>query len=455
MNSFKNINSIKYTLWLLFFLFNILNVKAQQEVTHLTLEKCLDYGLENNYKVVKSQYDKQEKTFATKEAKSKVQPQVSASGQFDNYMKLETSIMPGEFFGQPGEQVFVNFGTTYNYTLSGTLSQVIFDPSIFTDIKVARNVEELSAIKSKMTKEETVYNICIVYYDLLKSGEELDKIHELLSQKDTSLMITQKQVELGVTHEIELNRAKVDRSMLEVSERNLQATISQQMNYLKVLIGMPVENDISVDKAPLTFIEVPEAFMSDSINIGSITTIQQLEVEREQLLLKKKGYQLQYLPTLSANITGAYQYQSDNFELSTKNSWSDYAYIGFKLSIPLYDGLAKQSKINQVNMQLSSLRKDLEHEKQVTYNNYFNAINQLLSAYQSTISQQENAQLAEKVYAQTKALYHQGKMTYVELLSSEAAVREAQFTYIAEIIKYKKAKLELKKVKGELLSLAG
>lgn len=445
-------HNLKWVALIISLLVNI-SISYSQNVEHLTLEKCLEYGLQNNYKVEKSNLDQVETNFATKEAKSKLQPQVSVIGQYDNYMKLVTSIMPGEFFGQPGTLIPVRFGTTYQYTTRATLNQVIFDPTVFNGIKVARNAEELSVIKNIMSKEQAIYDISMVYYDLLKSGEELEKVQILLMHKDSIIEITEHKVELGTINEIELNRLKVDRNILEVSEKNLKSIVSQQLNYLRILVGIPLEQPVSIDKEPLTFISVPPSFLKDSLNFDSISDIQLLEIQKQQLLFQKQGYKRQYLPTLSANATGAYQYQSDNLHFGTENTWSNYAYIGLTLNIPVYDGLAKQNKIRQTDMQISRIDLDIENSKQTAYSNYINAYNQLQTNYLSIQSLEANVKLAQTVYTQTNTLYINGKTTLSELLSTESALREAQFTYVSEIIKYKKTQLELQKIEGSLLSL--
>ncbi len=41
-------------------------------------------------------------------------PQIDASGSFNDNLKLMTTLLPGDFFGKPGEKVPVTFGSQFN-----------------------------------------------------------------------------------------------------------------------------------------------------------------------------------------------------------------------------------------------------------------------------------------------------------------------------------------------------
>jgi outer membrane protein len=54
-------------------------------------------------------------------------PQVSGNASFSDYVKIPTSLLPGEFFGQPGVQVPVQFGVKYQSSAGLELNQLLLD----------------------------------------------------------------------------------------------------------------------------------------------------------------------------------------------------------------------------------------------------------------------------------------------------------------------------------------
>ena len=56
-------------------------------------------------------------------------PQVNSSGSFTDNLKLMTTLLPGDFFGKPGEKVPVTFGSQFNSSASVQASLVAFQCS--------------------------------------------------------------------------------------------------------------------------------------------------------------------------------------------------------------------------------------------------------------------------------------------------------------------------------------
>ncbi len=74
--------------------------------------------LSNNKMVMAAKSDVQASKAAVWETISAALPQVSASGSFTDNLKLMTTLLPGEFFGQPGQKYPVTFGSQFNSSAS-------------------------------------------------------------------------------------------------------------------------------------------------------------------------------------------------------------------------------------------------------------------------------------------------------------------------------------------------
>ncbi len=103
--------------------------KAQQESSELklSLREAQDYALSHNKMVLNARSDVEASKAALWETISSALPQVNASASFTDNLKLMTTLLPGEFFGQPGTKIPVTFGSQFNSSASVDASILLFN----------------------------------------------------------------------------------------------------------------------------------------------------------------------------------------------------------------------------------------------------------------------------------------------------------------------------------------
>lgn len=423
---------------------------AQGYPQKFTLQRCLNLSINNSYAAHKANLDINEAGYHIKEARSNVLPQINASGSFDHSLVLPTTMLPGEIIGEPGTQVPVQLGSKNALDFSATVEQVIFAPTLFTGIKIAKNNLELQRLRATMTKEEAIFNVSNAFYDILNSMQELGNVNYMISKQDSLYALMEKRVEENVTREIDLNRIKINTTNLQARGKNIQNILLQQKRYLQILIGMPIESAFELDVSEIKNMQVTSlrAYPPSQNQIE----LDVLDTQKENLELEIHRQKMNSLPTLSAIATAGYQFQSDKLDLSRK-PWFSSAIIGARLSIPVFDGLDKYSRIKQKQIQLQGLDWDIRETKKTISANYQNAKNQLETIHELVQVQSENRKLAEKVYSQTMALYTEGLANITDLLETESSLHEAKIAYTTELIRYKKTEIDLLKSSGTLENL--
>ena len=422
-----------------------ISVKAQEHPKY-SLQQCLDFAVNNSYAVYKVNLDIREAEHQTHEAQSSMLPQINASGSYDNSIVIPTMILPGEIIGEPGTQIPVQMGTKNVLDLSATAEQVIFAPSLFVGIKIAKNNRELQKLRATMTKEEIIFDVSYAFYDILNSMQELDHINYMIIKQDSLYLLTKRRVEENITREVDLNRVKVNQTNLRVRGENVKNTISQQKRYLQILIGIPVGDSFELDDSETKNLTLINSPLQNKIELDI------LNKQKNIIELEIRRHKTAYLPSLSAIASAGYQFQSDNLNLA-KEPWFSSAIIGVRLSIPLFDGFGKHNQIKQKQAQLQRLDWDVEEAQQNISMNYQNAKDQLQVVYSLMQAQSENLQLAEKVYTQTMALYSEGLASITDLLEAETSLRESKIAYATEQIRYKKTEVDLLKASGTLEDL--
>jgi outer membrane protein TolC len=446
---------LKTTVLSLLLLCGISQKGKAQETNPVTfdLQECLQYAMQNSYELHKAKFKTQEAEAGYSEAKSGLLPQLNGSVSATDNVKLATSMFPGDMFGMPGEYIGVEMGVKYGALAGLDLEQVVFDAGLFTGIKMSKNARELALLKNRMTEEELIYNIGNAFYDIMYSQNLLKNNIETLTIMDSIYRMMELQVAHNVTREIDLNRMKVNISNMKVDIQKTWATFSQQMNYLKVLMGMPLEYNFLVDGD--MHLPSDEPFRTDYSNsdIQNRTELLILNKEKSANELEIRQLRQGYIPTLA--LTGSLGYSFENEKLTLGNSqfWSNPIAFGLKLSIPVFDGGTRHHQIRQSQFRLRQIEEDIEQQQQTVQSDLQNAGLQMQVSYQSANAQQENMEVAEKSYKQGVMLYEEGLYSITDLLDTEKSYREAQSAYAYELSSYHKSAIELKKSEGTLKTL--
>src|ERR1700750_1630776 len=69
---------------------------------NFSIQECVDYAYEHQHDVINSRLDVNSADYHVKEIIGQGLPQISGSANFLDYIKIPTTLIPGEFFGQPG-----------------------------------------------------------------------------------------------------------------------------------------------------------------------------------------------------------------------------------------------------------------------------------------------------------------------------------------------------------------
>ncbi|GAB6122527.1 transporter [Bacteroidia bacterium] len=423
------------------------SVMAQNSNEKFTLGQCLDFAINNSYAAHRANLDVSEAGYQINEARSNVLPQINASGGFDHSLVLPTTMLPGELIGESGMQIPVQMGSKNELDFGVSVEQIIFSPTLFTGIKIAKNNQELQSLRAAMTREEVIFDVSNAFYDILNSMQELENIHYMVSMQDSLCRLMEKRVEENVTREVDLNRIKVNLTNLRARGKNMGNVILQQKRYLQILIGIPIEDAFDVDDSEVQSIGLSE--LRGYSQPQNRIELDVLNKQKEMLELEIRSHKMEYMPTLSAIASAGYQFQSNRLNL-TREPWYSSAIVGVRLTIPIFDGLGKRSKIRQKQTQLQSLDWNIRETQQTLSANYLNAKNQMEVIYELVQVQSENLKLAEKVYSQTMALYTEGLASITDLLETETSLHEVKIAYTTELIRYKKTEIDLLKASGTL-----
>lgn len=428
-------------------------IQAQDGQT-LTLKDAINYALQNKADAKKAKLEIENGEYEIQETRSRALPQVSANGSLTVNPILQLNALPGDFFGAPGTTILAPLGQKWTSGAGVTLTQAIYDQSVFIGLKAARTTREFYQINAQLTDEKVIENVANAYYQVYVRRQNLAVVENNLKNTNKVKDIIKGQYDNGLAKKIDLDRIMVRITNISTQRQQVLNAVELQENALKFYMGMPIATKIII---PQTEFEVTPQTLTETPDATQRTQYQLLKTQERLLQFQKKSIQALYYPTLS--VTGGYNYigQGPEMPLFKKPEdgvyWSDYASIGLNLHVPIFTGFGTRAKVRKAENSLQSLKVDLEETKLALDLDFENAKKQMDNSLTTIQSQKENAQLAQEVLSDTNNNYTQGLASLTDLLDAETAMVEAQNNYTSALLDYKLAEIQLIKSKGELKTL--
>lgn len=430
--------------FLILFTGTALTGSAQQ---NRSLKECIDYGLQHFGTVRIAQYQVETANQQARQALGQYLPQVSATGNYIDNLKLQSTLLPAGFAGP--EPTRISLGSKYQTNLSGQLTQTIYDKSLLVGIKANEANQKLADLNVRQTREEIIYNIATNYYQVFIVQQQIALLKDNLNRTQQVLNILKLQRDNGVIQPIDYTNTEVTYnntlSQLSLSENNLALAL----NRLKYQMGLSQEQELTLSDTLLLkrvpTVE-PSAFSAPSL-ISYQKALANLDLQRLQLLRTKAGYQ----PTL--NFTANYG------TLAIGNQFADgfrhfrgFGSIGLRLNIPIFDGFQRDAQIQQNRLTVLTQEEQLRMNTSAYQLQFSNAQSQIQKSQTNIQNDDRNVKLAQEVYNITTLQYKQGTKSLTDLINADNSYRQAQSNYINSLINFYQARLDLEQSQGSLLT---
>ncbi|KQB99927.1 TolC family protein [Pedobacter sp. Hv1] len=426
--------------------------KAQTKdtVASFSLQEAISYAQKHQVSILNAQIDEQIAKNTVKQTIGIGLPQVSASANFQDFLKVATSLLPGEFFNAPGTFVPVKFGVKYNSSVGLDVNQLLFDGSYLVGLQASKTYKELSVKSTSRTRIETAVAVSKAYYSVLVSTEQLSLIDANLASLTKSLSDADALFKNGFAEKIDVDRLNVLKNNLLTEKENVIRLLALNVNLLKFQMGMSVSSMLTLtDKIGSVNLD-KSVIVSDSGAYSKRIEYSLMQTQKKLNDLDVKRYKSLFLPSLSAFGSTSANFQNDKFsDLYSKRFPSTV--IGLRLSIPLISGGQKIYQLR--NAKLTALK---------TQNQLYdlqNAINLEISQAQTTYlngqrsldNQKRNMELAKEILRVSKIKYEQGVGSSLEVTTAETSLKESQNNYINALYDMLINKVNLDKALGNII----
>ena len=422
-----------------------------QQTNAFSAKQTADYALKNSVQVRNALTDIAIQQQSNREITAAAFPQISGGVNLTDYLSIPTNLLPGEFFGQPpGTYIPVKFGTKYNASYTGRLSQILFDGQVFIGLQARKSSILLRQQTVEVTQEEIKANVYKVYYQLVVGQVQTKIIDANIARTEKLLHDTKELFKNGFQEQLDVDKVNVSLSNLRTQRTSVENQLETGNIGLKYLIGMPVKEQLVLTDS------LNDQDLKDDLLNGTFKYEDRPEYRLQQTAAilgqyNIKRYQASYYPALSVNGTFSRNAQRNQFNFFDKNKqYFTTSYLSFDLSIPIFDGFAKASRIQQARLQLRQTQNTISDLQNSIDNDVQTARVQIRNALTTMDEQKKNMALAEQVYNQTKKKYEQGLGSNLEITNAEADLITAQNNYFSAVYDAIIARIDYMKATGKL-----
>jgi outer membrane protein TolC len=418
---------------------------------NFSVQECVNYAYEHLNTVVNAGLDVKSAEYKVKETTGTGLPQISGSASFTDYLKIPTTLLPGEFFNAPGTFIPVKFGVKYNSNLGVSLTQKIFDGSYFVGLKASKTYKELSERSYTRTKITANIVVTKAYYQVLVSDEQIRLYDANIAQLKQQLDQTVAQNKQGVVEKIDVDRITVQYNNLVTSRENLVRSLALNYQLLKFQMGMPIEYNLTLkDKLVDIKLEnnVAELSLDTAFYHNRIEyALQETDKKVNELLLQNK--KAAYLPTLNFNGNYAASYQDNSFGNLYKNSFPS-SYIGLSLNVPIFSSGQRSNQVKQAKISLMQSQNNLVDLKNSLNLSAKTATVAYVNGLQTLNNQKSNQALAQEVLRVSKIKYQQGVGSSIEVTQAQTSLEDADNKYIQGLYDALISKVDLDQAYGRI-----
>lgn len=427
---------------------------SQQDVQSFSLQEAIDYAIENNRTAKNAARDIEGAKQQKWETTATGLPQISATIDYNSWLKQQVSLIPAEFFGgNPGEFAEIAFGTKQTMNATVRLNQKIFDGSYLVGLQSAKVFLEISKNAKEKTDLEVRKAVINAYGNVLLAEESVAILERNIAVLQKNLDETTKIYENGLEEEESVEQLQITLSGVQsnLNNTNRLKTLAYQM--LNITLGLDINTSTSLTDSL-------ESLTSQNIVLSLLDADEDVEntmdykiaandKRSKELLLKLEKSKA--LPTLDAFVNAAYAGNSNSFDfLKSEQKWFGSSLLGVSLNIPIFSSLERSAATQRAKINLEKSKDDLlETEQKLRLQ-----ISQAKSNYRFAIEDYENKKLnlnlAERIEQKNQTKFFEGIASSFELRQAQTQLYASQQEYLQAMLDVINNKAELETVLNQI-----
>lgn len=457
--------------FLVFLLICFTDVKAQK-VNSFSLKQAVDYAIKNSPEVKNALLDIQIQKQSNREITAIALPQLNGNVSGNHFFDIPVTTLP-DFISPSVYNVLVDngvvdgsgnpitfpangfgsvpakFGTPWNMSAGMDVSQILFDGQVFVGLKARNTVMNLASQSAEVTKEQIKANVYKLYYQLVVGNKQAGSIDANIERFEKLLADTKEIYKNGFAEKLDVEKVEVQLNNLKTEKEKIRNQLQMGNSALKFLINIPQQDELVLTDT-LNANEIKALSIADSLQFNNRKEYQQITTALKLNDFNIKRYQLSKIPTIAAFASYSKNAQRNEFNFFNKGDWFSTTLVGVKVAVPIFDGNARNARIQKAKYEYEKTKNLKERLEQVIAMETSNATQKLNSGLATLQNQETNVVLAEKVYNSTKMKYEQGLGSNMEIYNAQTELKVAQNNYYGSLYDVIIAKIDYLKAIGKL-----
>lgn len=440
---------------------------APKRELNLSLDSCISIALSDNPSIRVADMEIRRMDYSKKETIGQLLPSVAFGATYNRTLAKQTMYMnmgrtgasagSGSGSGESGDDKpaasqmpsgGIKVGLDNSYSMGFNLSMPLIAPQLWKTLRLSDSQILESVEKARQSRIQTVNQVKNAYYTLLLAEDSYKVIRESYDMAKFTADLYAKQYSLGAASRYDVLRTEV--AVKNVEPELTQATIAIRQAKLQLLILMGL--DTTVDIVPAnTLADYEKTMYADVLgidrNISGNTDLRMLDIQTRQLRDALSVQKMAWYPTLA--LTANYNWTSMSDGSPLKNfRWNPYSMIGLTLSVPLFEGGQRHSRIKQAEIQVkemewqrSNLVRNIDMQTELAIDNIQMNVKQISSSA-------ESVRQAETAHGIMKQSFEIGAASYLDLRDAELALTQSRLAYYQSIYNYLVAGSDLELILG-------
>ena len=438
----------------------------------LSLDQCISIALSDNPTIRVADMEIERMDYSKKETLGQLLPTISFGGSYSRTLAKQTMYMNMDAFGGGGEDAEgeggegsssassamasrarggdggIKVGLDNSYSMGFNASMPLIASQLWKTLKLSDSQILQSVETARQSRIQLINQVKNAYYTLLLAEDSYRVITESYDMAKFTADMYEKQFSLGAASEYDVLRTKVAVKNVEPELTQATIAIKQARLQLQILMGMstlqPIKPTATLSEYERTMYE---DVLSTDRSIENNSDLRMLDIQTRQLRDALTIQKMAWYPTLA--MTANYNWTSMSNGNPLKGfRWSPYSMVGLQLTIPLFEGGQRYSRIKQARIQVDemayqreNLVRQINMQTDVAMDNIQLNVKQIASCAES-VGQ------AEKAHDIARRSFEIGAATYLNLRDSELALTQSRLAYYQAIYNYLIARSDLELLLG-------
>ncbi len=444
-----------------------------QTVNRFTVSQAVDYGVKNSIQVKNALLDIEVQRQTNREVTAAAMPQLNGNVFVNFYPAIPVQTIP-DFISPSVYGVLINqdvrksngdsikmptgqptsfaarFGSKFTAGFGVDLSQILFDGQVFVGLQAKQTALDFYSKSAEVTAEQIKGNIYKVYYQLVVGQKQMTSLDANIDRFEKLLHDTKEIYKNGFVEKLDVDKVTVQLNNLKTEKSKVENQLNAGNVALKFLMGMPQKDQLILTDT-LSDSDLKSNILDDTSHYyDNRKEMQLLGLGKKLNEYNIKRYKLSYLPTAMTMASLSQNAQRQKFDFFGKGDWYTTAFIGLKVTVPIFDGFARDARIKKAKVELQKTNNNIEQLRQSIDNEVDQAKIRLSSALLTVDNQKQNITLAEQVYRTTKLKYEQGLGSNQEIYNAQTELKVSQNNYYSALYDAIVAKIDYLKATGKL-----